>query len=110
MNSTLRAQSRPDSGFGFQVVALGTFQGVPSSLESGCYPSLTCFQDPVDPSFRALSERLNLAVRRQKFNEDSLSFREMREGVTATSLDDLVSQNMFIHQLSKVTSPTKLST
>ena len=28
-------QSRPDSGLGFQLKVLKTFQGVPSSLESG---------------------------------------------------------------------------
>ena len=29
-------------------------------------------KDPVDPSFRALSGRLKLTVRRRKFNTDSL--------------------------------------
>ena len=33
---------------------------------------------PVDPSFRAHSERLKFPVRRHKFNEDSLSGRAER--------------------------------
>ena len=34
--------------------------------------------DPVDPSFRALSGRLNFTVRRHKFNKDSLSAQFQR--------------------------------
>jgi len=38
---------------------------------------------PVDPSFRALSGRLKLTVRRHKFNTDSFSWQNASGGVNA---------------------------
>ena len=53
-------QSKPDAGLGFQAKVLTNFEVVPFSL--------------VDPSFRALSRRLEWTVRRHESNKDSLSF------------------------------------
>ena len=66
-----------------QTTVLGHFVAWPESLffsvsgPSWFQIELTSLSGPVDPSFRALSGRLNFVVRRHKFNKDCLLFQEL---------------------------------
>ena len=64
-----------------------------------CFPVLSSRSGPVDPSFRALFERLKFTVRRHTCNKDSLSFQKYRRTSPPVPRHNKLLQQMVCQRL-----------